>query len=492
MESVWTKDYKDNNLPKIENNLETPILIIGGGIAGLMCAYNLMKNKVKFILIDSKKLARGVSMYTTAQVSIAHGPLYEEINKKLGIKKAQIYLKSQKEGFDLIKEIITTEKIECDYKEESTILYTNEEKNIEILNKQFDIIKNIYSNIDLVSSENNIINYQKGLEFKNQFIFNPIKYMMKIIDILIENNIPLYENSQATKIKKSRYGYKVFINNKYTITTNKIIMACHYPFLNPDNLYFTKIYQSKSYAVSFKTNIKLNANYVSLDAPYFYFRTYDKDRLIIGGCDHFTGSNSDINNCYETLTKKIKAIDNNAQIELKWFTEDCIPIDSLPYVGFYSRCNPNIILVTGFQKWGFTNSHIAARNVIDILNNTHDDYLFKTHRWTLFRDIKSTIRMISHSINGLILSKLNIRDYQLNNIKINSGKVIKYKGTNVLVYRESKNKYIMLKNKCTHMGCSLIWNDIDKLWESKCHGSIFDKYGKVLYGPATKDLEKFE
>lgn len=100
--------------------------------------------------------------------------------------------------------------------------------------------------------------------------------------------------------------------------------------------------------------------------------------------------------------------------------------------------------------------------------------------------------MISHSINGLILSKLNIRDYQLNNIKINSGKVIKYKGTNVLVYRESKNKYIMLKNKCTHMGCSLIWNDIDKLWESKCHGSIFDKYGKVLYGPATKDLEKFE
>ncbi len=489
MESVWTKDYKDNNLPKIENNLETPILIIGGGIAGLMCAYNLMKNKVKFILIDSKKLARGVSMYTTAQVSIAHGPLYEEINKKLGIKKAQIYLKSQKEGFDLIKEIITTEKIECDYKEESTILYTNEEKNIEILNKQFDIIKNIYSNIDLVSSENNIINYQKGLEFKNQFIFNPIKYMMKIIDILIENNIPLYENSQATKIKKSRYGYKVFINNKYTITTNKIIMACHYPFLNPDNLYFTKIYQSKSYAVSFKTNIKLNANYVSLDAPYFYFRTYDKDRLIIGGCDHFTGSNSDINNCYETLTKKIKAIDNNAQIELKWFTEDCVVIDSLPFIGEYSKKNPNILLVTGFQKWGFTNSHIASRIITDIILGKNHENIYNPDRVTLTKDLKSTFRMILHSLNGLIISKLFIKKQNLNYIEIGSGKVIKYNISNILVYRESKNKYIFLKNKCTHLGCSLLWNDIDKIWECKCHGSIFDRYGKVIYGPAIKNLE---
>jgi len=100
--------------------------------------------------------------------------------------------------------------------------------------------------------------------------------------------------------------------------------------------------------------------------------------------------------------------------------------------------------------------------------------------------------MVIHSVNGLIISKLNVSKYDLNNIKIGSGKVMKYKGINSLVYRESENEFIILKNKCTHMGCSLIWNDIDKVWESKCHGSIFDKYGKVIYGPATKDLEKVD
>ena len=67
---------------------------------------------------------------------------------------------------------------------------------------------------------------------------------------------------------------------------------------------------------------------------------------------------------------------------------------------------------------------------------------------------------------------------------------MKYKNVNVLVYRESKDKYIFLENKCTHLGCSLTWNDVDKLWECKCHGSIFDKHGHVIYGPAIKDLKK--
>jgi Rieske Fe-S protein len=319
-----------------------------------------------------------------------------------------------------------------------------------------------------------------------------MKYMMTIIDILLKNNIPLYENSLVTKINKKEDNYGVIINNEYKINTNKIIMACHYPFFNPDNLYFAKIYQSTSYAVSFKTKLKLKANYVSLDYPYYYLRTYNNSTLIIGGSDHFTGINIDIEKCYETLVNKIYELDKDAKIQYKWFTEDCMPIDSLPFVGKYSNRNSNIILVTGFQKWGFTNSHIAAKNITNMLLNKEYDDLYKTKRYTLIKDLKTTFRMIGHVIDGLVISKLFLKEYDLEEIKIGSGKVMNYKGFNVLVYRDSKNKYIFFKNKCTHMGCSLIWNDVDKVWESKCHGSIFDRYGNVIYGPALKPLEKIE
>ncbi len=490
MESIWMKDYIDKNLPSITKNMETPILVIGGGIAGLMCAYNFMKNNIEFILVDGKKIAQGVSANTTAQISVAHDKIYDDIKKKYGEKKAISYLKSQMEGLELIRQIIKEEKINCDYKEESTILCASEKENKKVLIRQYKTIKKYNDNVKLLSSTNDTFKYKKGIEFKNQFIFNPMKYMMKIIDILIKRNVNLYEHSTVTKTKKVKSGYEVLINDKHKIKTDKIIMACHYPIINPDNLYFAKIYQSKSYALAFKTKLKLDANYVSLDKPYYYIRAYDDSTLIIGGSDHFTGIDIDMNDCYQILIDKIYELDKDAKILYKWFTEDCMPIDSLPYVGKYSSSKPDIILITGFQKWGFTNSHIAAKNVTNMfLDKVYDD-LYKTNRYTLIKDLKSTFRMISHSINGLFISQLFIREYKLDEIKVGSGKVMRLNNINTLVYRESKEKYIFLRNKCTHMGCSLIWNDIDKVWESKCHGSIFDKYGNVLYGPAIKNLKK--
>lgn len=489
MESIWMRDYIDKNLPSITDDLETPILIIGGGIAGLACAYQLMKHNLKFILVDSSKLANGVSANTTAQISVAHDVVYDDIQKKHGEEKAIAYFKSQLEGLEIIRQIIKEEQIACDYKEESTILCTNEEKNIEVLKRQYKMLKKYNKNIKLYSY-NNVLGDDKNLEFTNQFIFNPMKYMMGIIDILIKNKIPLYEYSTVTKINKVENGYEVLINDQYKIKTSKIIMTCHYPIINPDNLYFAKIYQSKSYAVAFKTKLKLSANYVSLDEPYYYIRTYDDSTLIIGGSDHYTGIDIDINKCYQKLIDKIYELDKGAKVLYKWFTEDCMVIDSLPFVGQYSHSKPDIILVTGFHKWGFTNSHVAAKNVVNMLLNKKYDELYTTTRNALIKDLKSTLRMIGHSLNGLLFSKLFVKKYDLDKIKIDSGKVIRYNGTNVLVYRESKDKYIFLKNKCTHMGCSLTWNDSDKLWECKCHGSIFDKYGKVIYGPAFRNLEK--
>lgn len=245
IESIWMKDYKSNNLPSVNKNLNTPILIIGGGIAGLMCAYNLMKKNMKFILVDRQSLGTGVSAYTTAQISIAHDALYHEIAQKHGEKNAVLYLKAQNEGLKIIKNIIKEENIECNLKEESTILYSSVKKNIEILKYQYELIKRSVKNIKLLYFDNNPIKYKSAIEIKKQFIINPVKFMLGIIDVLKKNKSELYENSVVTQINKDLKKYEVIINDKYKILTDKIIMACHYPFLNPDNLYFANLLNDK-------------------------------------------------------------------------------------------------------------------------------------------------------------------------------------------------------------------------------------------------------
>ena len=140
------------------------------------------------------------------------------------------------------------------------------------------------------------------------------------------------------------------------------------------------------------------------------------DTLIIGGSDHYTGIDNDIKACYKTLEDKIYKLDKAAKITYKWFTEDCIVIDSLPFVGHYSSGNQDMILITGFAKWGFTNAHVAAKNVTNMLLNKKYDNLYKTNRYTLLKNLKSTGRMIAHSIDGLILSKLFIKKEDIEEI----------------------------------------------------------------------------
>lgn len=75
-------------------------------------------------------------------------------------------------------------------------------------------------------------------------------------------------------------------------------------------------------------------------------------------------------------------------------------------------------------------------------------------------------------------------------IKTNEGKVIDKNGEKIAVYKDETGKLITLSAVCTHMGCIVGWNNKEKTWDCPCHGASFDKMGKVINGPAVKDLTK--
>ena len=74
-------------------------------------------------------------------------------------------------------------------------------------------------------------------------------------------------------------------------------------------------------------------------------------------------------------------------------------------------------------------------------------------------------------------------------IENDTGHVLEYNGQKVGVYKDANGKIFTVKPICTHLGCLLSWNNLDKTWDCPCHGSRFDYMGHHLYNPAIKDLD---
>jgi Rieske Fe-S protein len=58
----------------------------------------------------------------------------------------------------------------------------------------------------------------------------------------------------------------------------------------------------------------------------------------------------------------------------------------------------------------------------------------------------------------------------------------------IAAYRDHKGALHEMSAVCNHLGCMVHWNAADLTWDCPCHGSRYDRYGKVVNGPAHEDL----
>ena len=80
--SIWEDSTKLPEFPKLEGDLKTDVLVIGGGICGLLCAYQLKKAGIHCALVEANRIASGVTAGTTAKITALHGLIYGDLVKK--------------------------------------------------------------------------------------------------------------------------------------------------------------------------------------------------------------------------------------------------------------------------------------------------------------------------------------------------------------------------------------------------------------------------
>ena len=153
----------------------------------------------------------------------------------------------------------------------------------------------------------------------------------------------------------------------------------------------------------------------------------------------------------------------------------------------------NIYVGTGFNKWGMTSSNVAANIIKDMILKKENKYayVFDSTRIKPIKNRKELKNIIVQSVDSLFIDKIKNSTINFENINNNSGGIVNVNGQKVGIYKDSTGNIFAVNPICTHLGCLLSWNDIDKTWDCPCHGSRFDFMGKNIYDPAFKNLEMY-
>lgn len=429
MESLWTESANIKKFQHLKNDIKTDVLIVGGGLAGILCAYMLKKAQINCVLIEADRILRGVTGYTTAKITVQHGLIYNKIIKKYGVESAKMYLTAQQKALDTFSKLCS--ETDCDYKIQDAYIYsTNNAKNIELEADAYDRIGLDYEyckNIPLP------IKTVGALKINNQAQFNPIKFCQSFIE-----DITIFENTKAISLFDGG-----MITNKGKIFADKIIVATHFPIFNKYGGYFLKMYQHRSYVLALK-NVYLNDGmYVDENLKGLSFRGYN-DVLLLGGGSHRTGKKG---GNWQELTEFAKKYYPNSIEVMRWATQDCMTLDGIPYIGHYSEKKTNIYVATGFNKWGMTSSMVAATILTNMITENENAYA----------QVFSPSRTLMHK-----------------QLAINTTESI-------------INFLTPTVPRCPHLGCALKYNHYEHSWDCACHGSRFTKEGKVIENPATSD-----
>lgn len=494
MSSLWLDSVPDFNFAPLEKDIEVDVCVIGGGITGISTAYELSKAGLKVCILERDHLCHHATGNTTAKITAQHGLFYDYLINTFSHDLAKGYLDANLEAISNIKNIIDTEKIDCDFEVCDNYVFTDLEEEVLKIKHEVLAVNSLGFDANLVDTIPLPVKCLSAIQFPNQAQFNPLKYVMGLVGCIKKNHGLIYENSKVYDVKKEGDSYHIYTKNN-VVSSKYVVFACHYPIINAPGFYFLKMYQEASYLIAVETASSFDGMYINTKAPIMSFRTAltnDKKRVVlIGGSNHKVGTQEDISSCYTVLEDLAKNVFPDAKVLNRWQTQDCISLDKLPYIGEFSSLWKNSFVATGFKKWGMTTSNVAAMIISNFILGKENPYqdVFSSTRFHPLKNGTEFVNMLKQATSSLVMDKFNVPQDTLDSITKNSAKIVEINKTKIGIYKDKDGKFYAIKPVCSHLGCELSWNDLEKTWDCPCHGSRFRFDGKSLYSPSVDDLK---
>jgi len=487
--SIWA-DVAMPQFPPLQENIHVDACIVGAGISGLTTAYLLARAGRLVAVLDDGAVAGGMTQRTTAHISNMLDDGYVEIEKLHGREGARLAADSHTAAADRIETIVRQERIDCDFARLDGYLFLAEGGRREALEREFDAARRAGLRAVEFVARAPYASFDTGpcLRFPSAAQFHPLKYLARLAQAIEHDGGRIFTGTHVTSIEG---GVPAVVQaGQHVVTADAVVVATNVP-VNDRVTIHTKQAPYMTYVIAARVPQGTVPQVLSWDTgdPYHYIRLHG-DLLIIGGEDHKSGQASDTPERHRRLEAWArKRFPMMGAVEYAWGGQVMETQDGLAFIGRNPADHDNVYVVTGDSGMGITHGTIAGMLLSDLILGQTNPWakLYDPARVTLgaavdfARENSNVALQYTEWLTGGDVASVD-------EIRPDSGAIVRKGLEKIAVYRDPQGKLHERNAACPHLGCVVHWNRAETTWDCPCHGSRFDRYGKVINGPANRDL----
>jgi glycine/D-amino acid oxidase-like deaminating enzyme/nitrite reductase/ring-hydroxylating ferredoxin subunit len=498
-QSLWM-DFSVARAPALKRTERADVVVIGSGIAGLSCAYELAVRGRSVVVIDRGEIGSGMTARTTAHLASALDDDYSKLIETRGTNCARQLYQSLLASINRVEEIQTAESIDCDFARVDGYWILAAGTPAARLDEELEACEKIGVRVFDCREQTPLHTERlvRSLRFPGQARFHPTKYLAGLVSAIKRKGGRLFAKTCVEAVEEKQGEMIVTSEGGHEIRAANVVVATNSP-VNVQVPIHTKQAPYRTYAIAAKIQRSgiQDALYWDTHDPYHYVRLQPlserMNAVIIGGEDHKSGEADDGEARFTSLEKWARdRLPQMGEVTHRWSGQCLEPADHVGFIG-PSPDNERILVVSGDSGQGITNGAVAGMMVADLLT-------VGSSPWSeLYDPSRKVGSNIGAFISENITSLFNFAEYlsaddiaTVERLKAGEGRVMR-SGTNKVAACRDKDGGLHLHSaSCTHLGCVVHWNSLEQCWDCPCHGSQFAPDGTALNGPAVMALAKLQ
>lgn len=337
----------NNNIKILDKDLETDILIVGVTLTGILLAFYLKEAGYNVLLVDNNI---NISSFNSKRiVSIIQDNLYQDIIRKIGLKKTRLYLDLMNSAIDRYE--VLSRKYQFDFKKIPVYMCTL--SNSTKLEDESTILNTLKIDSKFMGCINYHFPAKNAILYPNQAQINVYKLINEL-----SKDLTIYDDVIVTKISN-----KCVYTNKYKINAKKIVFLNNNTYIKFMGINNSSVLTKSSYTL-ITTNKKYDVTYISDINCNIWIIPYNNYIII-----------ESKNDCkYKNIKQLIKKYFKDEKILYKWTSSNYNTLDSLPYIGNYNETFNNLFIATNYNNQNPLESMIISNILFSLLQGNESVY----------------------------------------------------------------------------------------------------------------------